>query len=188
MKIMKPYVLLILFIFSYAGYSQTGMSTIYFLNGKILKKKASIGINNVIVYGRNLDYNDIERVEFEVVEGSRKIEYEYVYLEKKKKPILMEIIYKGSKTTLYSRKAYIYNTNLHNTITEEFGHYGKKYNSKYAVKISLQGTNAIYGNKFKKKGAQFFSDCPKLSELIKLKKIKNKDKIKAFEYYEKECN
>ncbi len=188
MKKLNLIVLQILFIFSYTCYSQVGMSTIYYLNGKTLTKKASIAKNSVIVNGIILDYNDIKRVEFSAEEGKRKIEYEYVFLEKKKKPILMEILYKGSKAILYSRKAYIYNKAYNDMDTEEFGHYGKKANDDYVIEISLQGTNAIYGNKFKKKGAQFFSDCPKLSKLIKAKKIKNKDKIKAFEYYENECN
>ena len=72
--------------------------------------------------------------------------------------------------------------------TADMSHYGQKQNEKYVEQLSFEGIDAIYGNKFKKKGAKFFSDCPELVKKIELKEIKNKDKIKAFEFYEKYCD
>ena len=189
---MKIFLFTTLLVFSTANYSQSGESIIYHTNGKISEKFATIAKNQVIMNGVTIDYNDFKRIEITDKNKNNKIVYEYVYLENKKRPFLMEVIFEGNKAKLYSRKAFIYrneNTNIGGTLnSEEYGHYGKKVDDKYVVEISLEGTNAIYGNKFKKKGVEFFSDCPELSTLIKSKKIKNKDKIKAFDYYEKECN
>ena len=179
-------------------YSQSENSIVYYINGKILKEHVSIGFQNNVLIKKNertavLDYNMIKRIEItDPIEKVNKI-YEYVYVKNKKTPFLMELLYEGKKVKLYARRAYRMNminqTNNPSSIsTSEMSHYGQKKNEKYVEQISFEGIDAIYGNKFNKKGSKFFSDCPELAKKIDSKEIKNKDKIKAFEFYEKNCD
>jgi len=192
---MRYLFLIIVIIQSNNIFSQSENSIVYYINGKVLEEYATIGYrNNVIIRKKKstsvLDYKWLKRVEIiDPVEKIKRI-YEYVYMKNKKRPFLMELLYDGKKVQLYSRKAYMINqpNEPYSVSTSDMAHYGKKKNEQFVKEISLEGMSAIYGNRFKKKGADFFSDCPILVEKIKSKKIKNKNKIKAFEFYDKSCN
>ena len=175
--------------FFFHSFAQRGESVIYFEDGT--QKKWHI--RNIHNFKHNNKVTKpLTRIELNDKNSNELIVYENILLKKRKKgkKIFVRVIYEGPKASLYSR--YI----LHNRDVVLYGspgpigdvHYAKKKNDTYAVEISLEGSNAIYGNKFKKNASIFFSDCSELVSKIKNREIKNSDKIRAFEFYENNCN
>lgn len=189
MSNMKILICFLIGLMSIKSFSQYGESIVYFEDGTTKKWN----IKNIAPYKYNRKFKKpISRIELQDKNSNKLIVYENIVLKKRKKEkiIFVRIIYEGTKVNLYSRYI-LHNGDPHYGI--EYGsigdvHYAKKKNDKYANEISLEGSNAIYGNRFKKNARKFFSDCPKLVELIDKKEIKNKNKIKAFEFYDNNCN
>ncbi len=195
MNKLKIHFFLILSFTSIISFSQHGESTIFFEDGSTKKWN----IKNISNYRYNNKFTKpMVRIELNDEKSNKLIVYEFIQLKKKQKKIFVKVDFEGEKTTLYSKKTtMLSSTNQNNSIgnsnlnrTDGNIFYAKKNNELYSIELSSEigGAMSIYGSGFKKRALVFFSDCPQLVEKIKTKEIKKKDKLKAFEYYEKNCN
>lgn len=172
-------------------YSQKGMSTIYFEDGTT--KKWFVKTVSNCKYNRKFT-KPVYRIVLHDEISNDTIIYEYIKFKKKKKPLLMKVIYDGKKSALYSRyhmNSGYYDINSNSiTQTKDMGdiYYARKKGSLYATEFSQTGTLGFYGSKFKKRALKFFSDCPDLTIKIENKEFKNQNIFDAFEYYENSCN
>jgi len=187
---------ILIFLFSFSMYSQKGESVIHFEDGTTKKWY----IRNILHYKKdNKFHKTAARIELTDEKSNEIILYEYLELKKGKKRFLAKVIYQGKKASLYSRLVlhnrpveYFPTNNPTNKKTSEADpmadiHYARKTNETLCSEISLEGGNAIYGSKFKKKASKFFFDCPILVKKILNKEIKNSNKIEAFKFYDEEC-
>ncbi|MFD0991650.1 hypothetical protein [Tenacibaculum geojense] len=170
---MKKKLFFFLLILNLSLFSQTQKADLIFIDGDTIQGLGLITKNNKIKF--KLSYVDkAEKWDFRIIKGitfygfKEVREFEYIKVNKKQKPLLLEVKYRG-KVNIYEDQFYTYdnmfgNDNFMKTLRENKTTYLKRDNEELA--------RSFLGFNFRKNAKEYFKDCPEVVDIFNTKEYK----------------
>ena len=173
-------------------FSQDQRAELIFDDGETLEGFGMITKNDKIKFRISLD-DEPDKWDFLIVKGiifygfNTSKEFEYVKINKKQKPVLLEIISRGKVTlynnsqTFYSPTIFFGNNNFmnYNLPTKSNTLYVKRENEEIAINLA---------GRFKKKSIEYFKDCSEILDIFSTREYLKYSIINIVDEYNIYCS
>ncbi len=181
------YILLI--IYSLGLSSQTQKADLIFIDGDTIQGFGSITRNNKIKFKLTSE-DKAEKWDFTIVKGitfygyNEIKEFEYIALQRRQKPVLLEVKHRG-RINIYEKRSLSYENSFGGEFpTKSLVEYRETYlkRDEEELAVNLSGFN------FRKNALKYFKDCPEIVDMFESKEYKNYTIERIALYYNVYCS